>query len=138
MCTEGDVGDRMFVLHSGAVEVVVNVDSQPHQVATLEPGAAFGMVSLAGRGTRMSSCVAREASRVHCLDQNGWNQLIHEPYMIGSTFRRAVIRGFSDQLRYSNAQLAAWEHTLSGNYGLAALRQAQRGLTSHDKALFEE
>lgn len=137
LCTEGEVGDRMFVLHSGAVEVVVNVDSQPHQVATLEPGAAFGMVSLAGRGTRMSSCVAREASRVHCLDHHGWNQLIHEPYMIGSTFRRAVIRAFSDQLRYSNAQLAAWENTLSGNYGLAALRQAQRGLTSHDKALFE-
>lgn len=138
LCTEGETGDRMFILQSGAVEVVASADGQPLQVATLAPGAAFGMVSLAGRGTRMSSCVAREKCRVHALDQNGWHSLVNEPYMVGSTFRRAVIRAFSDQLRYSNNQLAAWEQKLAGNYGLDAIRQAQRGLTSYDRALLEE
>lgn len=138
LCTEGEVGDRMFVLQEGTVEVVVSADGQPHQVATLQPGAAFGMVSLAGRGTRMSSCVAREKCRVLALDANGWNELVNEPYMVGSTFRRAVVRAFSEQLRYSNTQLAMWEAKLAGNYGLDAIRQAQRGLTSYDRALLQE
>jgi CRP-like cAMP-binding protein len=104
-------------------------------VATLEPGAAFGMVSLAEEGTRMSSCVVREDARVHVLNALGWGALVNEPYMVGSTFRRAVIRAFSDQLDYSNAQLAHYENRTSTEHAAASLRNAQRGMQSHDKVV---
>ena len=125
----------MFLLESGLVEVLVSMDGTPQQVATLEPGAAFGMVSLASGSTRMSSCVARSPSRVHMLNRDGWNALIDEPYMVGSTFRRAVIRAFSDQLEYSNAQLAEYENRMSTDGSTTGLRNAQRGLQSHDRVV---
>ncbi|MEZ4322495.1 MAG: cyclic nucleotide-binding domain-containing protein [Myxococcota bacterium] len=137
LCTEGESGDRMFVLESGEVDVVVNMEGTPHQVDTLEPGSAFGMVSLARGGQRMASCVAGSGALVHCLDRAGWTALIEEPYMIGSTFRRAVIRAFSEQLLYSNQQLAKWERKVDEDAGMVAIHRAQRALSSHDRKLRE-
>lgn len=143
LCTEGEVGDRMFVLGEGSVHVVVSSDGQPIQVSSLEPGDAFGMVSLARGGHRMSSCVAQQGAVVHQLDREGWDALVHEPYMVGSTFRRAVIRAFSEQLRYSNIQLADWDRRVRdegtpaplSERELAALRRAQQGLSAHGRHL---
>lgn len=135
LCTEGEVGEQMFVLASGEVEVIASLDDEPHHIATLEAGAAFGMVSLAENGHRMASCVAREGAVVHVLDHAGWDALLNEPYMVGSTFRRAVIRAFSDQLDYSNAQLADYERRSSAEHAGEHLRQATRALQSHDKVV---
>ncbi|MCB9676906.1 MAG: cyclic nucleotide-binding domain-containing protein [Alphaproteobacteria bacterium] len=136
LCTEGEQGDSMFVLEKGEVDVVVNMEGTPHQVDSLEPGSAFGMVSLARGGKRMASCVARSGALVHRLGRDGWDALVNEPYMVGSTFRRAVIRAFSDQLRYSNQQLAKWEKRVGEDYGLA-IDRARRALSSHDRKLKE-
>lgn len=144
LCTEGEVGDRMFVLGQGHVDVIVSTDQQPTQVSTLEPGDAFGMVSLARHGRRMSSCVAQQGAVVYQLDRAGWESLVNEPYMVGSTFRRAVIRAFSEQLRFSNAQLADWERRVREDEGTPrpptetqreALRRAQQGLSAHGRHL---
>lgn len=131
LCTEGEIGDSMYMLESGSVDVVVNSDGQPHQVSTLGPGAAFGMVSLARSGVRMASCVVSGPSRVHRMDHEAWHGLVSHPYMVGSTFRRAVIRAFSEQLRYSNNQLAAWERTHNTRHGQEVLSQARQGLSAH-------
>jgi CRP-like cAMP-binding protein len=138
LCTEGERGDRMYVLESGRIEVIVSTDGAPVTVATLEPGAAFGMVSLAEGGPRMASCVVRDDAVVHVLGQDGWDALVHEPHMVGSTFRRAVIRAFSDQLDYSNAQLAAYENRTSAETAAARLRNAHHGLESHDRVVAPE
>ena len=130
LCTEGEPGTRMFVLESGAVEVIVSAGDTPHQVSTLGPGAAFGMVSLARQGARIASCVAQQGAVVHELDLDGWQRLIGEPYLVGSTFRRAVIRAFSDQVRYTNNQLAEWNRKRSDGYGIDAIRRAKRGLAA--------
>ena len=107
LCREGEVGDQMYLLVAGAIEVIVQGDDAPHRVATLAPGDAFGMVSLARGGVRMSSCVATTPATVLRLPRSGWDALVAEPYLAGSTFRRAVIRAFAEQLRASNEQLAA-------------------------------
>lgn len=138
LCTEGEAGDRMFLLESGTVEVLVSTEGTPSTVATLEPGAAFGMVSLAEGGPRMSSCVVREDARVHMLPEVGWRALVEEPHMVGSTFRRAVIRAFSDQLDYSNAQLAAYDNRSCTEQAAASLRNAHHGLQSHDRVIAPE
>jgi CRP-like cAMP-binding protein len=106
LCTEGERGTRMFVLDEGLVDVVVAAGEDPKVVATLSPGAAFGMVSLASGAPRMSSCVARGEVLVHTLDEDGWRDLTDDTTMVGSTFRRAMIRALSDQLRHTNTQLA--------------------------------
>ncbi len=135
LCTEGEEGTAMFILARGEVEVLVAMAGEPHQVATLEPGAAFGMVSLASGEPRMSSCVARGPCQIYRLDRDSWTRLVEEPYLVGSTFRRAVIRAFSDQLAYTNAQIAEYCNRIPSAEADRTLREAQRGLHSHDKVV---
>lgn len=106
LCTEGERGTRMFLLEEGQVDVVLASEGEPKVVATLGPGSAFGMVSLASGAPRMSSCVARGEVLVHVLADTGWRDLADDTNMVGSTFRRAMIRALSDQLRHSNTQLS--------------------------------
>jgi CRP-like cAMP-binding protein len=112
LCVEGETGEQMFVLAEGSVSVVVRAEGAPHRVARLAPGDAFGMVSLARGGRRMSSCVADGRAVVLRLDAAGWAALIDEPTLVGSAFRRGVIRAFAEQLRASNTQLSEWERGL--------------------------
>jgi CRP-like cAMP-binding protein len=111
LCTEGERGGAMYVLDEGQVEVVVQVGGEEkiEKLATLEPGAAFGMVSLVQDRPRMSSCVAKTRVVVLELDRQGWDALVSDPYLPGSSFRRAMIRVISDQLKFTNGQLAAFE-----------------------------
>ncbi len=106
LCTEGERGSRMFVIDDGQVDIVVSSGDDPKVVATLGPGGAFGMVSLASGAPRMSSVVARGEVLVHVLDDVGWRDLADDGTMVGSSFRRAMIRALSEQLRHTNTQLA--------------------------------
>lgn len=106
LCTEGERGDRMFVLDQGEVDVVVASGDEPRVVATLTPGQAFGMISLASGSPRMSSCVARGEVLVHQLDEATWTEVADEVDMAASTFRRAMIRALAEQLRHANQQVS--------------------------------
>ncbi|MCA9492937.1 MAG: cyclic nucleotide-binding domain-containing protein [Myxococcales bacterium] len=106
LCTEGERGDKMFVLEEGEVDVVVAAGEEPRVVATLSPGQAFGMVSLASGAPRMSSCITRGEALVHQLDAATWSELSDEVDMGASTFRRAMIRALAEQLRHANQQVA--------------------------------
>ena len=53
---EGEPGNRMFIIHSGLVEVIKNLDAPRHRVlAKLKPRDFFGEMSII-------ECVARSAS----------------------------------------------------------------------------
>lgn len=106
LCTEGERGNRMYVIDDGQVDVVVSAGEEPKTVSTLGPGGAFGMISLASGAPRMSSCVARGHVLVHRLDEGAWRDLTDDGTMVGSAFRRAVIRALSEQLRHTNTQLS--------------------------------
>jgi CRP-like cAMP-binding protein len=109
LCREGEVGTRMFLLDEGEVDVVVATGEGLQHAATLVPGAAFGMVSLASGGDRMSTCVAKSRVVVHELSGEHWALLIGHPYGAGGTFRRAMIHAFAEHLTYANQQLAEFE-----------------------------
>ncbi len=130
LCTEGEVSDRMFFLDTGTVDVVVATEGDRVQhLATLQPGAAFGMVTLAQRRPRMSSCIARERVVTQVLDQQAWDDLIADPYATGSAFRRAMIRTLAEQVGYTNAQLAALSEKANDQTG--KMRRATASLEAH-------
>jgi hypothetical protein len=72
----------------------------------------------------MSSCVVRDGATVHALDIEPWRALTAEPNLVGSAFRRAMIRALAEQLRYPNGQLAAW----AASRDAEALAAARHGL----------
>jgi MFS family permease len=61
--SQGDTGDRYFVIESGAAEVIG--DGRP--VADLGPGEGFGEIALLRRTTRTATVVAREPLRLQAL-----------------------------------------------------------------------
>jgi len=106
LCTEGEKGDAMYLLVRGSVEVVkAKGEDGVAALATLSPGAAFGLAALHERKPRMASCVASEPSTVLRLDRDGWDFLVRNDTPIGSTFRRAMIDILSRQLAHANRAL---------------------------------
>ena len=61
--TEGDVGDRYFVIESGEADVV----GDGRVVATLGPGEGFGEIALLRRTRRTATVVARSPLRLRTL-----------------------------------------------------------------------
>lgn len=107
LCTEGDVGQEMFLLVSGSVEVIVSTQTgRMEHLATLKAGDAFGMCALLQVSQpRMASCVARERSVLLSLDRMTFAELVPRNDFVGSVFRVALIRALARQLPYANAQL---------------------------------
>lgn len=110
LCTEGETGETMYVLASGEVEVVVSTrEERVQRLATLQPGAAFGQIALGLERPRMATCVANSRVVVLAMDKPAWRYLVEEPHLAGSVFRRALIRGMSEQIAHSNKLLAEFE-----------------------------
>jgi len=106
LCVEGEVGDAMYFLARGEIEVVVAADDgQVKKLATLKPGAVFGLLSLADDVPRMATCVARTPVVVLTIERQGFKDLVDETGLAGSTFRRAILRSLSEQITYANQQL---------------------------------
>jgi len=110
LCIEGEMGQAMYILAKGEVDVVVaTAENQVKELARLRLGAVFGMLALAQDRPRMATCVARTSVVTLVLDQGRWDDLVSEPGLAGSTFRRALLRSLNDQLAYANKRLARYE-----------------------------
>jgi len=130
LITEGEVGQEMYILAEGEVDVVVSTrEGRVQHLATLEQGAAFGMLSLAQDQPRMATCVAKTKVGVMVLDRKGWDRLVNEPYLAGSTFRRGLLRGMAEQIAVSNKQLAEFESRARESQ--EALRLAGAAVDTH-------
>jgi CRP-like cAMP-binding protein len=112
VCTEGELGDEMFIVAEGVVDVVISTgDDRVEPLAALEPGDAFGMVALLDDRPRMASCIARSQVAALSLPKKRWGELIRANSPGGSALRGALIRCLADQLSFANAQLAQLDLT---------------------------
>jgi len=66
---QGEVGDRMFVIQSGTVEVVQETDDREVSLATLGPGEFFGEMAIFEREVRSATVRARGEARVLTVDR---------------------------------------------------------------------
>lgn len=112
LCVEGEIGAELFVIASGAVEVVVTTAvDRVEPLATLRAGEALGMCSLIEHQPRMASCIAAERTLALSLDREAYRELANAPTVAGSVLRTAMIRALAEQLAYANAQLAQLDLT---------------------------
>ena len=61
---EGDPGDAMFIVESGSIGIVKEVEGETIRLATLSDGELFGEMAIIDGGNRMASAVAQEDSVV--------------------------------------------------------------------------
>ena len=88
---KGDVGDGMYVLTSGKLEVVLEDDGA--SVAVLEEGAFLGEISLLIKGERNATVKALEDSVVSFFDVNNFQNRIStdDPQALKIVYNMAIV-----------------------------------------------
>jgi CRP-like cAMP-binding protein len=96
---EGELGDCMYVLLEGKMNVLVAGEV----VEQSEPGALLGEMALIDDSPRVATVVASDASRLAKVDQRRFNLIIQQnPF-----FAKHVMRELVERLRRMNRVHAA-------------------------------
>ena len=105
---EGEIGDSLFILYEGTVEVRRNTAGN-EQFAVVNLNASqnvfFGEVALIDRDSRSASVVALENCRTLCLDGNKFQLLCSEEVELGYKVMYKIARRIAASLRRSNKDL---------------------------------
>ena len=105
---EGELGDSLYVIVSGEIEVLRrNVAGEQKVIATLNPPEFFGEMSLIDKEYRSATIRARtDAELLHLTAEN--LTTFRKQYRDGFTFVVInIARVLSSRLREANARLAA-------------------------------
>ncbi len=104
---EGEVGDCIYVIQSGRVEVLHERNGKAVQLVVLGEGDTFGEIALLERGTRSATVRALGQVRVLTLDKRTILRRIHEdPSLVFRT-----MQGMARRIRELSAELARIKHT---------------------------
>lgn len=107
LCTEGEPGESLFIVVSGAVDVLVETEAERVEpVAVLGPGEAFGMAGVVDLRPRTASVITHGPTVTLRLDRQDWARLSESDTALGRALRVAMIRSLAESLAFANAQLA--------------------------------
>jgi CRP-like cAMP-binding protein len=132
LCKQGEVGDKVFLLAEGTVDVVVFVGKDKAEtIATLQPGQAFGDASLASHAPRSASCVSHEDVVVLTMGREDYGALFALNDDGGSVFRQAMLKNMIGQLLATQARFVALAQ-LAAKTGEAAERNTPSSVVWRD------
>ncbi len=99
---EGDPGDALFIVASGAVKVVLPSEEGDEAIlATLRRGEFLGELALLDGAPRSASCIALEPTEMLTLPRDRFSLLIAEP-----SIRDALLAALAAELRRITADVA--------------------------------
>jgi CRP-like cAMP-binding protein len=75
---QGDLGDQMYVIQEGKVEVVLEQDGKEIVIAVRGPGEFFGEMALFEREERMATVRALGQVRILSVDRKNLLRRVHE------------------------------------------------------------
>lgn len=75
---QGDVGDCMYVIQEGQVEVVVEKDGKEIKLGVHGPGQFFGEMAIFDRDVRSATVRAIGSARVLTVDKKNFMRRVHE------------------------------------------------------------
>ena len=105
---EGDLGDTLYILHTGSVQVKRNTPgNEQFAVVNLsaEQNVFFGEVAVIDSDRRSASVVALENCRTLCLDGGTFKTLCEEEPLLGYRATYRIARRLASSLRRSNKDL---------------------------------
>jgi CRP/FNR family transcriptional regulator, cyclic AMP receptor protein len=103
---EGNYGDEMYIVHSGAVKLVKQSAAGEIVIATIQPGEFFGEMALVDNAPRSVGAVAgADQTRLLALDRDKFLFLVsHQP-----AFALTIMHILCQRIREMNERLAAIE-----------------------------
>ncbi len=106
---QGDVGDRMYVVQTGNVEVVLESDGEERQLSALQAGDFFGEMALFDKVVRSASVRAVGEARVLTIDKRTLLKRISEDPLLAYN----LLRSMSTRVRDLNDQISATGNRIS-------------------------
>jgi CRP-like cAMP-binding protein len=100
---QGDVGDCMYVIQAGEVEVVRDDGQAAVRLAVLGEGDVFGEMALFDREARSATVRAHGEARVLTLDKKTFLRRVHEDPSVA--FR--IVQSMSQRIRRLNDEVAS-------------------------------
>ena len=100
---QGEVGDRMFVIQSGQVEIVRTQGATEVRLAVQGEGDFFGEMALVQRETRSATVRALGQARILTVDQRTFDRRVRED----PSLAYRILQKMSERLRELNRTVAA-------------------------------
>ena len=102
---QGEIGECMYVIQEGLVEVIVEEDGQEIRIAIRREGEFFGEMAIFEREVRMATVRALGTARVLTVDERNLLRRIHED----PSLAYRVVRTMSQRIRALATRIAAYE-----------------------------
>jgi CRP/FNR family cyclic AMP-dependent transcriptional regulator len=102
---QGEIGDCMYVVQAGQVDVVLNTDDDEQHLAVLGPGDFFGEMAVFEREVRSATVRARGEARVLKIDKKTLLRRITEDPLLAVKFLETL----SHRIRDLNARCGRLE-----------------------------
>jgi CRP-like cAMP-binding protein len=101
---QGEVGEELFVVYEGFVEVVrsgVTPDNAPRTIVNLGEGQIFGEMALVDRGPRSATVkAASEQARILVINRSDFERICDANHHIGYVVMRNIAADLSFKLRH--------------------------------------
>ena len=102
---QGEIGDCVYVVQAGQVDVVLNTDDDEQHLAVLGPGDFFGEMAVFEREVRSATVRARGEARVLKIDKKTLLRRITEDPLLAVKFLETL----SHRIRELNARCGRLE-----------------------------
>ena len=102
---QGEIGDCMFIIQEGLVEVVVEEEGQEIHIAIRGEGEFFGEMAIFEREVRMATVRALGKARVLTIDEKNFLRRIHED----PSLAYRIVRTMSQRIRALATRIATTE-----------------------------
>lgn len=103
---QGDEGDRLYVVRTGFVEIIVgdkNSEEGPRTIVNLGRGQVFGEMALVDRGTRSATVRSvGDDTVINSISRDDFNHLCETNTAIGYVVMRNIAADLSFKLRHRN------------------------------------
>ena len=113
---QGDLGDNMYVIQEGQVEVVVERDGQEVRLAIQGAGQPIGEMAIFEQQVRSATVRALGRARILTVDKKSLVRRIHED----PSLAYYMMQTMSQRVRNLSAEVARLERQQSGTDGTAA------------------
>ena len=128
---EGDPGDGVYVVKSGAVEITAKVGpTQRHSISRVQPGDFFGEMAVLDSQPRSASAVAVEEANVYFVPREQMIELLTRSPGLSMTLLQEIsrrIREFNQQ--YVRELLRAERMALVGRFASSIVHDLKNPLT---------
>lgn len=98
---EGDVGEDMFIIHRGKVNITKKTDEGEKILVTLAAGDFFGEMAIIDKAPRSASAIAAEETVCIVLDEEKFEQQMQR----NAKIVKKILKNMSARLRAMNEQL---------------------------------